>query len=177
MMKRKLTLTFLIVLGCSLALTGCKNGAEESAELVIEADLAKVEAPKLAEAEETMPGGALPVSLRNGQKSVWLECVKDGRICPRNKGKGSGPEYAKEKRDGRICLRRKGKSILPEWAKEGKDGEICLKRKGKSFGQEGAKEEKIEKISLSGIEKTLRPKCANDLPDAWNLSAKTACCY
>jgi hypothetical protein len=60
MMKRKLTLTFLIVLACSLALTGCKEGAEESAELVIEADLPEVEAPKLAEAEETMPWWSPP---------------------------------------------------------------------------------------------------------------------
>lgn len=50
MMKWKLTLTFLIVLGCSLALTGCKEGAEESAELAIEA----------AEAEETMPWWSPP---------------------------------------------------------------------------------------------------------------------
>ena len=68
MMKWKLTLTFLIVLGCSLALTGCKNGAEESAELVIEADLAKVEAPKLAEAEETMPWWSPP-----GFSTEWTE--------------------------------------------------------------------------------------------------------
>jgi len=57
MMKWKLALTFLIVLGCLLPLTGCKNGAEESAEPAIEAAEAKVEA---AEAEETMPWWSPP---------------------------------------------------------------------------------------------------------------------
>ena len=57
MMKWKLTLTFLIVLGCSLALTGCKNGAEEIAKPVTEAVEAKVE---VAQAEETMPWWSPP---------------------------------------------------------------------------------------------------------------------
>ncbi len=65
MMKRKLTLTFLIVLGCSLALTGCEEGAEESAKLATEAVEAKVE---VAEAEETMPWWSPP-----GFSPEWTE--------------------------------------------------------------------------------------------------------
>jgi len=57
MMRWKLTLTFLIVLACLLVLTGCKNGAEGSAELATEAVEAKVE---VAQADETMPWWSPP---------------------------------------------------------------------------------------------------------------------
>ena len=57
MMRWKLTLTSLIVLGCLLTLMGCKNGAEEIAKPAIEAVEAKVE---VAEADETMPWWSPP---------------------------------------------------------------------------------------------------------------------
>ena len=61
MMRWKLTVTFLIVLGCSPALTGCKECGEpvamEPARPAAEAAEAKAD---VAEAEETMPWWSPP---------------------------------------------------------------------------------------------------------------------
>ena len=57
MMKRKLTLTFLIVSACLLTLMGCTSEEKEIAKPATEAAEAKVE---VAQAEETMPWWSPP---------------------------------------------------------------------------------------------------------------------